>query len=97
MEQKPVRWKAFLWLLIFPIQLILDIALFYGGSYLDGAMYNPGPDTIGHAVPIFTGIGLGLAFILTEISFVLAIILTIISFIRRSRKLKKWNKEHTID
>jgi len=94
MEKKPVRGKAFLWLLVFPVQLILDVVLFYGGLYLDGMMFKPDPDTIGHGVPIFTGLGLGLAFIMTEISFVLAIVLTIISFIRRSRKLKKWNEEH---
>lgn len=96
-EQKPVRWKAFLWMLIFPIQLALDVALFYGGLYLDGQAFKPGPDTIGHGVPIFTGLGLGIALIMTEVSLVLAIILPIISFIIRSRRLKKWNEKHHSD
>lgn len=92
-NKKPAVWKAFLYLLLIPAQIGLDVLLFYGGLYLDGAMYNPDPNQPGHAVPIFTGLAVAVASLMTLAIIVLALILTIVSLVRRRKKLKQWKQE----
>ena len=92
-NKKPAVWKAFLYLLLIPAQIGLDVLLFYGGLYLDGAMYNPDPNQPGHAVPIFTGLAVAVAAFVTLAVIVIALIMTIVSLVRRCRKLKQWKQE----
>lgn len=90
MNQKKVHslWKPFLFLLIIPIQIGLDVLLMYGGFLIDDALMSPEAETLGHGAPVFIGLGTLLAMVLTVIAIILALVLTTVFLIRaiRSRK-----------
>ena len=90
MNQEKVHslWKPFLFLLIIPIQIGLDVLLMYGGFLIDEALTSPEAEALGHGAPVFIGLGTLLAVVLTIIAIILALVLTTVFLIRaiRSRK-----------
>lgn len=92
-DKKPAIWKPFLFLLFIPVQIGLDVLLFYGGLYLDGAMYEPSPDQMGHAVPIATGLAVVLGASLTIFVIGISLLLTIVFLVKQCKKRKKWKLE----
>ena len=81
--------RAFLWLLLIPLQLVIDIALISLGAYLDTAMVDP--EAMGHPAPIlmfFFGI---IAAVFTVLMPVIAIIIAIVKHHRYKKAYKEYN------
>ena len=74
--------RAFLWLLIIPAQLVMDVILIALGAYIDSRIFdNPGVQ--GHGMPVFTVIMPIIALLFTIIAVIVSIVLVIISYRRR--------------
>ena len=74
-----------LWFLVMiPAQILLDVGIVYLCTLGDVALFsNPDPETLGHGVPVFSIIGVGVAGFLTIIVVILSIVLTVINLVRR--------------
>ena len=81
-KKSPAR--AFLWLLMIPAQLVLDMLLIAAGAGIDSRIFGS-DEAVGHGMPIFTVLMPILAIVLTVIVVILSIVLTIV----RYSKLKK--------
>ena len=46
--------SSVLFILHIPLSIIGTVLLFFVGLYIDGTLYNPGPNTLGHPAPIFS-------------------------------------------
>ena len=75
--------RAFLWLLLIPLQLIIDFVLLTFGSWLDVRMANP--EFPGHPAPGFVLLAMLVAAVFTLIVPLFAVIMTFV----RYRRLKK--------
>lgn len=84
MNQEKVHslWKPFLFLLIIPIQIGLDVLLMYGGFLIDEALTSPEAEVVGHGAPVFIGLGTLLAVVMTVIAVILAFVLTTVFLVR---------------
>ena len=81
--KSPIR--AFLWLLIIPAQLMVDVILISLGAYMDSRLFeNSGVQ--GHGMPIFTVIMPIVALVLTIIAVIVSIALVIIRYASISKK-----------
>jgi len=77
-----------LWFLIMiPAQLLIDFGIVYLCILGDESLFsNPNPDTLGHGIPVFTILGLGIAVFFTIIVLILSITLTVVNLVRRSKR-----------
>ncbi len=85
--------KAFLWLLMIPAQLLIDVLLVVFGSSLDGMIFSGGPEDQGHGVPLFTAIMPIIGFIMTVVVIIAAVVLVIV----RYSAIKKSNENRVMD
>ena len=85
--------RAFLWLLLIPLQFVLDLLLLFCGSMLDMRMANP--EAYGHPAPGFVLLALAAAALFSIIVPVFAIIMTVIRY-RRLKKAREKQQESGI-
>ena len=79
---------ALLWLLLIPVQLLLDVVLISAGAMLDVSLRSAGSgEHLGHMIPFFSVIFMLAAGLFTLIAIILAIVLSIV----RYSKIKKAN------
>ncbi|MBP5311119.1 MAG: hypothetical protein J6Z05_11030 [Lachnospiraceae bacterium] len=71
------------WLLLIPLQLILDIVIITLCAYLDSNLFADAAQAQGHPAPAFTMIGFILVFVLSAAAVLVAIIMFIASLIRK--------------
>ena len=76
--------KPFKWLLLIPIQVLIDALVMWGAVYLDSLIYSDAANMQGHPAPAFTLIAFMLFGIITLVVFVIAIIMFIVSCVRKS-------------
>lgn len=74
-SKKKHRAAAFLWLLLIPLQIVIDIVLLVLGTRLDLAAADTAAS--GHPAPAFTLIFFFAAAIITIIVIIISVILTI--------------------
>lgn len=77
--QKKSPARAFLWFLIIPVQLVIDVALVALGPYIDSQIFS---DTTapGHAMPFFTVIMPFVALALTIIAVIVSVVMVVIRY-----------------
>ena len=88
-KKKPTIASVLLPLITIPIVALIDIGLVVLGGFLDVAMYDPKPGTIGTPVPFFTAIFSAAAGVITLIGFIVMIVLIIVGAVRLSRSSKE--------
>lgn len=71
------------WLLLIPLQLILDVVIITLCAYLDSNLFADAAQAQGHPAPAFTMIGFILVFVLSVAAVLVAIIMFIASLIRK--------------
>ena len=78
-QKRPISY-----LLRIPLQLVISIALFCLGSWLDMALFTPDPgsEVQGHGIPFFTVIFL----LLGAVLFVIVTISSVIKAVKAGRK-----------
>ncbi len=74
-----------LWLLLIPGKIVLDIIVFCAAAALDTYIV-PDPNAMGHPAPVFTLIAFLVLPILTVIVIILSIILVAVSKSRRNKR-----------
>lgn len=79
--------RAFLWLLMIPAQLLIDVLLIVLGASIDGRIFSSAEHQ-GHGVPLFTTILPMLGIIMTVIVVIVSVILVIVRYnaIRKSNE-----------
>lgn len=78
MKKKKNPAAAFLWLLLIPLQLILDGVLFIFGAYADVSLANPAAH--GHPAPALSLLAAVAGVFITIIVIIAAIIITAVRF-----------------
>ncbi len=79
---------SLLWLVMIPVQLLLDAGMITLGTLADTAIANP--EALGHPAPAFTLIAGFLALIFIVVIFLLSVTLTIIRFVVLKKKREKY-------
>ncbi len=69
---------AFLWLLLIPVQLVIDTVIISAGAYADVSMADP--DALGHPAPAVSILAFLVAIVFTIIVIIVAVILVIVRF-----------------
>ena len=72
-------------LLLIPIQLVLDLVLFFFGAYLDTRIVNS--NAVGHPAPAFTLIFSLLAVVATVVVIIFAIVRSIVLYNKKRRSM----------
>ena len=80
--------KPFKWLLLIPIQIVIDALVMWGAVYLDSVIYSDAANMQGHPAPAFTLIAFMLFGLITLVVFAIAIIMFIVSCVRKASKKK---------
>lgn len=88
-KKKPTIATVLMPLITIPIVALIDIGLIALGGYLDVAMYDPKPGTIGTPVPFFTAILSVGAGLVALIGFIVMIVLMIVGAVRLSKSSKE--------
>lgn len=94
--------SPFLWLLMIPVKILLDVVLFACGIGLDieywSRQYEKGTMQ-GHGVPFITIIFLGIICVTSVIVFLVSVIVTCVKLYLRSKAQKaaaeEWEREQT--
>ena len=79
---------ALLWLIMIPVQIILDVVMISLGALADTSMANP--EALGHPAPAVTLIAGIVAVIFTIFILLLSITLTIIRFVILKKRYQKY-------
>ena len=79
---------ALLWLIMIPVQIILDVVMISLGALADTSMANP--EALGHPAPAVTLIAGILVVIFTIFILLLSITLTIIRFVILKKRYQKY-------
>ena len=79
---------ALLWLLMIPVQIVLDVAMISLGAFADTSMANP--EALGHPAPAVTLVAGILAVIFTIVVFLLSITLTIVRSVILKKRYQKY-------
>lgn len=87
-KKKPTIAAVLMPLITIPIVALIDIGLIALGGYLDVAMYDPKPGTIGTPVPFFTAILAVAAALVAIIGFIIMVVLMIVGAVRLSKSSK---------
>ena len=86
---RPIKKKspglAFLWLLLIPAQLIIDVILFFLGVSMDSIIFSGNGNVTGHGIPIFSIIMPLIAIGITFFVIILSIVLTAVRYSRIKR------------
>ncbi|MCR5775399.1 MAG: hypothetical protein K6G42_09985 [Lachnospiraceae bacterium] len=88
-QKKPAA--AFLWLLLIPAQLIIDILLISGAAYGDVAMADPTAN--GHPAPALSILAFLAAVLFTVIVIIVSLILTIVRYNSLKKKMIKEDRQ----
>ncbi len=91
-DRKKSPARAFLWLLIIPAQLVIDMLLIALGAALDSRIFSSA-EPQGHGVPLFTAILPMLGIIMTVIVVIVSVILVIV----RYNAIRKSNEKNFIE
>ena len=71
------------WLLLIPLQLVLDVVIITLSAYADSKLFADAANNPGHPAPAFTMIGFMLVLVITAAVVLIAIIMFIVSLIRK--------------
>ena len=80
--------KPFKWLLLIPIQIVIDALVMWGAAYLDSVIYADAANMQGHPAPAFTLIAFMLFGLITVVIFAVAIIMFLVSCVRKASQKK---------
>ena len=86
---------ALIWLVMIPIQILLDLAMISLGAYADTALANP--NALGHPAPGVVLFASVIAVIFTIIVPLASITITIIRFVILNKKYKEYRAGNTTD
>ena len=84
-DRKKSPARAFLWLLIIPAQLVIDMLLIALGAALDGMIFS-GSGAQGHGMPVFTVIMPVAVILLTVIAVTVSVVLVIVKYSSYKKK-----------
>ncbi len=70
--------KPFKWLLLIPIQLVLDVALFVLAAMID-IYVIPDPSAVGHPMPVFMLIAMLVLPLMTIVVLILSIVMHVVT------------------
>ncbi len=91
-EMKPKRERSpWLWLILIPIQALIVVLSFFGGSAIDAAIFSGGNGQ-GHGAPIFTMLLPLAALAVSVVVVVIAIIRLAVGLARRRRRRREQSK-----
>ena len=79
---------ALLWLIMIPVQIILDVVMISLGAFADTSMANP--EALGHPAPAVTLIAGVVAVIFTIIILLLSITLSVVRFVILKKRYQKY-------
>ena len=79
---------ALLWLLMIPVQIVLDVVMISLGALADTSMANP--EALGHPAPAVTLVSGIAAVIFTIVVFLLSITLTIVRAVILKKRYQKY-------
>ena len=85
---KDKKIRPLKWLLLIPIQVIIDALVMWGATYLDSVIYSDAANMQGHPAPAFTLIAFMLFGLITIVVFIVAIIMFIVSCVRKASQKK---------